>query len=249
MDIYGPYAERYDELSTDFVKTLENDFRKKLLARFVPQGSRVLDLGCGTAATYSLLDSPKAYVGVDISPQMLKVAQEKIPSDNIICYDLSRGLSKLEKQFDSAVSMYGSLSHLTESQLLNLLKDVYQSLRPSGTVVLDLMNKYSLERLMTGRWKISNYRFEYLPNKPEVELEFYTPSRLKALMESTGFKVLLITSATAVPARGLFGLRSLCNRYEILGKSVYGLEVLLKSITDRICPKLGRALIVVAKKP
>ena len=249
MDIYGPYAWQYDALSTDFVKTLENNFRRKLLARFVPSGSDVLDLGCGTGATHALLNSPKSYTGIDISAPMLDVAQRKLPERSVLIHhDLSKGMPKLEGTFDSMVSLYSSLSHLTESEFSVLLKDTYQTLRPGGSIVLDVMNRYSLERLLTGKWMGNDYYFSYIPDKPKAELEFYTPARIRALFETAGFRVSLITSATVVPARGLFGMRSLCNKYRALGASVYSLEVLLKNITNTTGPKLGRALIVVATK-
>ena len=247
MDIYGPYAERYDELSTDYVKTLENDFRRKLLARFVPPGFDVLDLGCGTAATHALLNAPQSYTGVDISPAMLAVAQKKVPNGAMVQHDLSNGLPKVGK-FNAAVSMYGSLSHLTRMQLSRLANDIYRALPSGGTVVFDLMNKNSLERLVSGKWLDRTYHISFL-SASEVPMEFYTPGAITGILESVGFKVKRITSATVLPARGLPLIRPLCNKFNLLGRAVYSIESTIKCITDITGPKLGRALIVTATKP
>ena len=248
MDIYGPYAERYDELSTDFVKTLENNFRKRLLARFVPSGSDVLDLGCGTAATYPLLNSPKSYVGVDVSPAMLAVAQKKVPNGTMVQHDLSNSLPNVGK-FNAIVSMYGSLSHLSQTQFSKLATDVYRTLPSGGSVVLDLMNKNSLERLVNGKLSSKTYRISFLPSGAETPMEFYTPGAITNILESAGFKVKNITSATVFPARGLPLIRPLCNRFKLFGRMVYGIEIAIKSLTDMTGPQLGRALIIAATKP
>jgi SAM-dependent methyltransferase len=248
MDIYSPYAERYDELSTDYVKTLENGFRQKLLARFVPSGSDVLDLGCGTAATHALLNAPQSYIGIDVSPAMLAVAQRKVPSGIMVQHDLSNGLPNVGK-FNAIVSMYGSLSHLTQAQFSRLTGDIYRALPSGGSVVLDVMNKNSLERLASGKWSSKTYRVSFLSSGTETPMEFYTPGAITEMLESAGFKVKHVTSATVLPARGLPLIRPLCNRFRLLGRAVYGIESAIKTITDVTGPKLGRALIITATKP
>ena len=77
-------ASHYDSLASR-----RDDFRRKnryyyaLLEKqyryFVPEGKRVLEIGCGTGDLLAAL-KPSYGVGVDISPKMIELAKEKYPA-------------------------------------------------------------------------------------------------------------------------------------------------------------------------
>src|ERR1700730_18878800 len=53
---------------------------ERLCRRFIPPGSRVLELGCGTGDLLAALSpDPKGSMGIDISPAMVDRARAKYP--------------------------------------------------------------------------------------------------------------------------------------------------------------------------
>lgn len=65
------------------------------------QGSRILDLGCGTGAAIPLIDRSNAYTGLDLSYAMLKLAARKAARHGFRSFDLVQGNAE-ELLFDDA---------------------------------------------------------------------------------------------------------------------------------------------------
>ncbi|GAP94523.1 glycosyl transferase, family 2 [Leptolyngbya sp. NIES-2104] len=90
---------------------------------FIPPGSRVLEVGCGTGTLLAGLD-PAVGVGIDFSRSMVDLAQAKYPHLQFYCLDAETlSLEDLpETQFDFIV-LSGVLGHLSDVQqvLANLL--------------------------------------------------------------------------------------------------------------------------------
>jgi len=63
----------------------EEQYRKtkRFLNRKIPKNNTILDYGCGVGRL-SVLFKPKNYTGMDISPEMLKIAREKHPDYTFI---------------------------------------------------------------------------------------------------------------------------------------------------------------------
>jgi len=104
--------------------------------------SVVLDLGSGTGNLSLRLKRYRELVCVDISKEMLQIAQNKLSSrDNIMWIeeDILEFLCKSRKTFDVIVSTY-AIHHLTEAEKELLFKDIERSLNPKGKAVFgDLM--------------------------------------------------------------------------------------------------------------
>jgi len=95
----------------------------------------ILDVGFGTAAlTSRLYGDGYAITGLDFSPRMIEIAQEKMPQAALICHDLSQGFPKaLESaSFDCIISTY-ALHHLTDAQKAGFLT---QCLKHAPTILL-----------------------------------------------------------------------------------------------------------------
>lgn len=95
----------------------------------------ILDVGFGTAALTSRLYSDGyAITGLDFSPRMIEIAQEKMPQATLMCHDLTQGFPKaLESaSFDCIISTY-ALHHLTDAQKADFLA---QCLNHAPTILL-----------------------------------------------------------------------------------------------------------------
>ena len=80
-------------------------------------GIHVLDVACGTGVLFPdyLQRGVASVTGIDISPEMAKLAQEKFPQVKVICGDVEE--TEFEQQFD-AVMVYNAFPHFPEPQRL-----------------------------------------------------------------------------------------------------------------------------------
>jgi SAM-dependent methyltransferase len=109
-----------------------------LLRRYgVRDGSRWLDLGCGTGGNLRLLDAlnPSLVAGVDISPIALEVAQRKRPSALLVRADLNRPLPFEGASFD-VVTAFNVLYHDWVDNDTAVIAQVARLLRPGGLFFL-----------------------------------------------------------------------------------------------------------------
>ena len=76
--------ELFDELNIDYEKAYhDNEFKVACVRKAIsmlPSGSRVLDVGCGTGMPVSevLSKAGLQVIGLDISPRMIELAQERV---------------------------------------------------------------------------------------------------------------------------------------------------------------------------
>ena len=93
----------------------------------VGNGQHVLDVACGTGVMfpYYLERNVASVTGIDISPEMAKIAQEKFPAQQVICGDVEE--YEFDRQFDVIV-VYNAFPHFPEparliKRLCSLLKE------------------------------------------------------------------------------------------------------------------------------
>ncbi len=122
-----------------------NDYYHPFLLKHVPaQCDQALDIGCGTGGFSRLLAQRAQHVlALDLSPQMVRIAQERSKSFNNIEYQVADVL-KYElpaDHFDCIVSI-ATLHHLPLAEMLSRMKE---ALKSSGTLlVLDLFKAQTL---------------------------------------------------------------------------------------------------------
>lgn len=101
----------------------------------VTQGSKVLDVACGTGVLFDdyLQRKVASVTGVDISRNMVKIAREKFPQANIqvLCADIEQ--VELPDDFD-CVMVYNAFPHFPEPE--KLIRRLSQLVRPGGTVTV-----------------------------------------------------------------------------------------------------------------
>ena len=94
------------------------------------EGTRVLDVACGTGVLLPDYISRKAVVtGIDISAEMVKTAKEKHPQIEIICGDAES--VSFEEKFD-AVMIYNAFPHFPNPQ--KLIENLAKALKIGGRI-------------------------------------------------------------------------------------------------------------------
>lgn len=125
-------AQKYDNLKYDSLNPLIEFFSNL----FPPNGS-ILDLGSGTGLPYAKLFVEKGfdYLGVDISSNMIRIAQENVPLGNF--KELSMTEINFENEFDGVFSSYSMLL-LSPELLKEVAKRVFKSLKKDGFFYISL---------------------------------------------------------------------------------------------------------------
>jgi 2-polyprenyl-3-methyl-5-hydroxy-6-metoxy-1,4-benzoquinol methylase len=127
------YAEFYSIEMAAFVQDIA--FYRSHCA----QGSRVLELGCGTGRISQALASSGCHVtGLDFSRQMLAHAQRhKTSAPFYVCMDMTRMAFTL--QFDHILIPYNTLNLLSnEYAIRSCLRQAHDLLQPGGTLLVQL---------------------------------------------------------------------------------------------------------------
>ncbi|MBY5934220.1 class I SAM-dependent methyltransferase [Tateyamaria omphalii] len=113
-------------------------FEARWLARFaaaLPQGARVLDLGCGTGDPIARWFMAEGFgvTGVDFSEPMLAIARERWPDGDWRRADMR--VLDLGETFDGIVA-WNSFFHLTAEAQRDCIGRMSAHLEPSGSLML-----------------------------------------------------------------------------------------------------------------
>ena len=101
------------------------------------EGAAVLDIGCGAGVPVAkTLAERHKVTGIDLSPEMVRLARCNIPTGSFICADIM-SVSLPPLSFDAAVSFY-SVFHLPREEHSELFKKVHQWLKPGGYLLCTL---------------------------------------------------------------------------------------------------------------
>jgi SAM-dependent methyltransferase len=135
-DGYDAIAERYYAWSD----ARPSATRRRWLARaleLIPEGSDVLDLGCGAGVPMTrALAVGRRVMGVDISARQVELARAAVPEATFIKADMS-ALDLPPDSLDAVVAFY-SLTHVPRADLPGLLAAVLGWLRPGGILIASM---------------------------------------------------------------------------------------------------------------
>ncbi len=151
-------ADHYDEhiLGNPMNLWLRNR-SVRYLSEIFGRGETILEIGCGTGTeTLLLAKQGVRIIACDISAKMLEVLSRKAKatglSDSILPvharpYSLKSKLKDLGfSEIDGAYSTYGAIN--TEPKLDLLFQDLHSLIRPEGSLLLGVWNKYCLYEML-----------------------------------------------------------------------------------------------------
>ncbi len=149
----------YNDFATEFNETRKNLWPELLeFRKFLKNGQRILDLGCGNGRLINLLkDYEIEYVGSDISESLLNYAKKqdfgKITHVDFLEGDMLE--LDFEKSYFDIIFLVASFHHIkTSRQRVELLNKLKSCLRPGGLIIMTNWNLW-------GKQNFKKY-FRYL---------------------------------------------------------------------------------------
>ncbi len=138
----------YDRMAEQYLSTKDLEDPLALdalaeLARGLPPGAAVLDLGCGAGIPATRwLAQRFTITGVDFSARQLELARRNVPAARFIRADMT-DLNLPPESFDAVVALH-SIIHVPRAEHLTLLKNIHRWLKPGGAF---------LATLSVGEWE------------------------------------------------------------------------------------------------
>jgi toxoflavin synthase len=142
---YREIAQEYDEIAHEYQDSKLLPFRDYVesysLFRLIGKldGRTVLDLACGEGHYTRRLKQAGAsrVVGVDISPEMIKLAEESEKANPLGCQYLvgNAATVSLGERFDVLVGVYLLNYASSKAMLVDLCRTIHDHLKPSGAFV------------------------------------------------------------------------------------------------------------------
>lgn len=151
MSAYESLALSYDRLTNDVDYGAAVSFYEQIMAREGVSPRSAVDLACGTGSVTALLAKKGIpVIGVDLSEEMLSVAQQKtqdlLPRPMFLHQDLSR--LYLPRGVDLAVCALDSLDYITDPACCAAaIRRIYRCLNPSGIFIFDVNTPEKLQAM------------------------------------------------------------------------------------------------------
>jgi len=137
----------------------------------------VADLGCGPGQIGRYLhDRGVAVVGVDLSPEMVAVAQRLSPA---IAFEQGSmlALAAADATWAGIVAFY-SIIHIPPEGLPRAFAEFFRVLRPGG---------YALLAFHVGQERV--HRDEWWGHDVSLDFQFYEPEEVETLLTAAGFTI------------------------------------------------------------
>jgi SAM-dependent methyltransferase len=194
----------------------------------------VLDLGCGTGLGYQLCRSFSheiVYQGLDISPQMIAICQQRFPELSLQIGTMSRLSPYPAAHFDLVMSLFSSFSYNEDP--LATADEMYRVLKPGGSILITVLSRWSLRKLLQRKWGMyEEYQTRQSHTYMTAPSWTFSPQTITDIFAAAGFQTIQVTGQ---------GLLAGCFEHNALWS--------LDSWLARLYPHLCHSLILTAHKP
>jgi SAM-dependent methyltransferase len=127
-------------------------------------GARILDVGCGPGTMACYLPNTN-YVGFDISPSYIALAQKRFPNREFVCERVSRFSLAGRSSFDIVLAM-GVVHHLDDEEARQLFQIAHDALEPGGKLIT-FDGVWTSDQSRAARWLLARDRGEHIRHEPE----------------------------------------------------------------------------------
>lgn len=170
---YEKLAVRYDAQRNLYAN-------RRLLKRFVKtlnrKKGRILDLGCGAGVPVArfLVQEGFSVTGIDIAPNMLRLARKNVPRATFRKMDMT-AMNFARAKFDGAVAFY-SIIHVPRARHATIYRRLHRILKPGGIV------------LAASGTNSGEYYGDFMGQK--MFWSHYAPRKTLAIIRRSGFGIL-----------------------------------------------------------
>ena len=191
----GLLPDAVDPLRYDVDRPLDPDEVPGIVAKMIPIGSRVLDVGCGGGMLTKVLSDACHGEFVGIEPDHARAERAAERGLNILVGLFNREIVRELRPFD-IVLLADVLEHLTNPQAM--LMTCREVLKPRGAIIISVPNVAH----WSVRAELLQGRFRYQPTgiMDATHLRWFTVSSAKSLIASAGFKVVVYRASAGVTA-------------------------------------------------
>ena len=137
--MYSKVARIYDLLYTGTgIKDYpaESEALHAIIQEASPGARTLLDVACGTGAHLEVLRRWYEVEGVDLSPEMLEVARERLPDVPLHVADM-RSLD-LGRKFDAVTCLFSAIGYVTEmAEMRSTIQRLVDHVAPGGVLIVD----------------------------------------------------------------------------------------------------------------
>ncbi len=183
IDGYDKSAKAFD----DKIGQLSNyNDAYDFFSDYLNENDEILDLACGPANISRYLVSKKrlSITGIDLSPKMLEVARQNVPTGDFICSNItdffipSGEQSKTAKKFDAIINGFG-LPYLNEEEAERTFEKSALHLKEGGFFYISFMDGDKTQK-------------EHPSFNPEITLTvtYHPQKRIESLLEKVGFTII-----------------------------------------------------------
>ncbi|MHA1907775.1 MAG: class I SAM-dependent DNA methyltransferase [Candidatus Thorarchaeota archaeon] len=146
MPIYDKFSKYYDLMYSHYEYEAECDYLEELFNNYAPTMPKsILDIGCGTGThAYHLAGRRYQVFGFDMSETQIQIAKEKVGElgpKNLEFQVADMRDFTLDRKFDIAISMFGSVGYLTtDEDIHNAFQRINEHLDSAGLFVFEFWN-------------------------------------------------------------------------------------------------------------
>ncbi|WNS74367.1 class I SAM-dependent methyltransferase [Bacillus sp. DTU_2020_1000418_1_SI_GHA_SEK_038] len=183
---YGKFAYLYDQLMNDVPYDKWAELVLEKAKKYEISGKKLLDLACGTAELSVRLSKIGFQVtGVDLSEEMLTVAQDKAADNGFAMEFFHQNMAELDGlgSFDIIGIFCDSINYLREEKdVQSTFQQVYRHLSNDGLFIFDVHSLYKIQEIfMDQTFAVNDEEISYIwhcfegeyPYSIEHDLSFF----------------------------------------------------------------------------
>lgn len=152
MAAYKAFATIYDDLMDDFDYPKWADYYLRLIAESGVVPRKMCECACGTGSmTVQFAARGIQMIGVDLSEEMLELAQEKARLNGVKAMFVKQDMCSLQlpRAVDALVCTCDGVNYLlSDERLKAFFEKAREAVRPGGVLAFDFSSAYKLENVI-----------------------------------------------------------------------------------------------------
>ena len=134
--MFSKTAQYYDLIYSFKDYEQEAEQIKDLITQEHPTASSILDVACGTAEHAKYLSDNFQIDGIDLEPEFVRIAQNKVPAGRFWDADMSD--FDLDQKYDVVQCLFSSIGYLKKAgQVVDALNCFKNHLNPDGIILVE----------------------------------------------------------------------------------------------------------------